>query len=72
MEKPAWKGHVSFQGDGYIELNTKLISNRTDMNWKLDVKFSTWMPEGLILWQGKYKSRNIFDMDMKALYSDLD
>ena len=29
-----------------------MISHKVDMNWELKIDFSTWIDEGLLLWQG--------------------
>ena len=47
-----WQDEISFNGNGYIDLNKKLISHKVDMNWELKIDLSTWINEGLILWQG--------------------
>ena len=52
VDNMEWQDEISFNGNGYIDLNKKLISHKVDMNWELKIDLSTWINEGLILWQG--------------------
>lgn len=54
---------LSFDGNGYIKLNHKLISHKVEDDWKIRMTISTWQPNGLLLWQGKEDapSFNLFD-----------
>ena len=63
-----WEREVSFDGAGYIDLNKKMISHKVDMNWELKINFSTWIQEGLILWQGNQIQENLFDDDDTSNY----
>ena len=66
-----WKSEVSFDGDGYMDLNKKIISHNVDMKWELKVKFSTWISNGLLIWRGKQKAGlggAFFDDDQTDLY----
>ncbi len=47
-----WHEQVSFDGDGYIELDKKLVSHDPDYRLEITLEFSTRATEGLILWQG--------------------
>ena len=38
------------------------------MNWELKINFSTWIQEGLILWQGNQIQENLFDEDDSSNY----
>ena len=66
--KTEWKSEVSFDGNGYIDLNKKIISHKIDMNWELKITFSTWIHEGLILWQGHQIQENLFENDEPINY----
>ena len=63
-----WEREVSFDGAGYIDLNKKMISHKVDMNWELKINFSTWIQEGLILWQGNQIQENLVDEDDSSNY----
>ncbi len=52
-ETQEWKREVSFDGDGYMDLNKKIISHDVNMKWELTVEFSTWLNNGLLIWRGK-------------------
>ena len=47
-----WHDEISFDGNGYVKLDKKLISHDGDMRMEITLTFSTWSNEGLILWQG--------------------
>ena len=43
---------MRFKGNGYVDLNKKMIAHTNNANWTLQMNFSTWAEEGLLLWQG--------------------
>ena len=44
---------MSLDGNGFIELEQKLIDHNIDFNWKMKINISTYQPNGLLLWQGQ-------------------
>lgn len=51
-EDKVWHDEISFGGDGFVELDKKLVSYDSDVKIKMTLEFSTWEREGLLVWQG--------------------
>ena len=52
-EEIEWKDQISFEGNGYVDLDKTLISHKPNYNWDLQIDISTYQPNGLLLWQGQ-------------------
>jgi len=48
-----WHEQVSFDGSGYIELDSKLVSHEPDYRLGIELSLSTVKSQGLLLWQGR-------------------
>ena len=46
------QSEISFDGNGYLEFDKKLISYDAPMEMIMSLEFSTWEPNGLLIWQG--------------------
>lgn len=59
---------TSYKGNGYVELNSSLIStNTTAKDILVAVLFSTTQPNGLLLWYGQSKGEPFHGQDFIAL-----
>ena len=56
-KKPEWHEEISFDGNAYLDLDKKLVSHKENMRMEIELEFSTWEPNGLLLWQGKRQRR---------------
>ena len=48
-----WPNQVRFNGNGYLEVNKKLLNYQENMQLEIKLDFSTIESTGLIFWQGK-------------------
>lgn len=52
-EAPHWTNHVRFNGDGYLDINIKLLDYQERRQLEIKIVLSTIESEGLLLWQGQ-------------------
>ena len=50
---PEWTNHVSFNGNGYLDIDKKLLDYQKGRQLEIKMELSTLENEGLLLWQGK-------------------
>ena len=49
-EAPHWTNHVRFNGNGYLDINKKLLDYQEGRQLEIKMVLSTIEPEGLLLW----------------------
>ena len=50
---------VRFNGNGYLDIDKKLLDYQENRQIEIKIEFSTLEPDGLILWQGKVNDPTI-------------
>ena len=52
-QAPEWTNHVSFNGNGYLDIDKKLLDYQEGRQLEIKMELSTVENEGLLLWQGR-------------------
>ena len=52
-EAPHWTNEVSFNGNGYLHIKSKLLDYQRGEQIEIKIELSTIGRDGLLLWQGK-------------------
>ena len=51
-QAPIWTNHVRFNGNGYLDIDQKLLDYQEGRILEIKTELSTLEKEGLLLWQG--------------------